>query len=248
MLSRDQHSYVTLTFQPYWPRILRSPYSTRRYGPSRRRKTVSCYYALTGSHLQRKPSSSRLSRAEQRTSFSASISVSLTCQTRRKKRRKPKPREPPTKSAEPWSWTKHPRVRSSAKWFKRWLPGRWQRKWPSSASKPTCNRARKCSLRASSTAVATAAATAEAALKASRAKAAAALKAETEAERAARPSLPGEAKAAMAQSREGDQPRQSHHGGGNLLPVASRGKTPGEAGDLAPAGLQAPSTEEESEA
>ena len=40
-----------------------------------------------------------------------------------------------------------------------------------------------------------------------------------------------------------------HPGDGNLpLPVADRGKTPREAGDLAPAGLQAPSTEEESEA
>ena len=43
VMSRHQQSYVTVTFQPYISRILRSPYSTRRYGPSRSQITVSCY-------------------------------------------------------------------------------------------------------------------------------------------------------------------------------------------------------------
>ena len=70
----------------------------------------------------------------------------------------------------------------------------------------------------------------------------------TEANPTAGSALPGEDLAVTAPNPVGDQPPRHIGDGGHPLPAASRGKTTGEAGELAPAGLQAPSTEEESEA
>ena len=158
-------------------------------------------------------------------------------------RGRPRPRGPQTRKPEPWRWISCPPALPSRAWLRRLWQHSWPRRWPSSASTPTRTRAGKCTLRAGSRAAATAAG--EAALTA---RIVVSLGPSTEADPMAGSALPGEDPAVAAPNHAGDQPPRNHGDGSHPLPTASRGKTPGEAGELAPTGLQAPSTEEESEA